>query len=199
MTKSISRVHAVILAACLMVATLMGASMIGSAYAAGNMLSPNSGGFVAQDQSVPSMGQNLSDFQGEAEIVLTSSNGVNSLFGDSEIESIIDQLDDDHDKDDWPYDTGSFAKDIGTITIILLIVFGVLGVGLNLIGGLLLISAWRNARMGRAIAGSILFTVSVLISFNLLSLVAAILGWAGVIASSVSNRPQNPSQNGDCL
>lgn len=191
MTKSISRVPAVILAACLMVATLMGASMIGSAYAAGNRLSPNSGGFVTKDQSVPSMGQNLSDFPGEAENVLMRSNGGNSLFGDSELESIMDQLDDDHYEDDWPYDTGSFAQDIGTITIILLIVFGVFGIGLNLIGGLLLISAWRNARMGRAIAGSILFTVSMLISFNLFSMVAAILGWAGVIASSVANRPQD--------
>lgn len=146
---------------------------------------------MTKDLSVPSMGQNLSDFPGEAENVLMRSNGGNSLFGDSELESIMDQLDDDHYEDDWPYDTGSFAQDIGTITIILLIVFGVFGIGLNLIGGLLLISAWRNARMGRAIAGSILFTVSMLISFNLFSMVAAILGWAGVIASSVANRPQD--------
>lgn len=199
MTKSTSCIPAVALAICLAVGFLMGASMVEPAYAAGITISPNSGGFVTEAQGVATMGQNLGDFQGEVETTLTASSGPSSLFGDSDIETVIGQLDDDYDEDNWSSDTDSFVQTVGNITIILLIVFGVLGVSLNLIGGLLLISAWRKARIGLAVAGSILFTISVLISFNLFSLVAAILGWAGVISSSVANRPQDTSRNGDCL
>lgn len=186
MIKTASRLPAVILAVCLMMVALMGASMACPAYAVSITVLSNSGGIEAEAQSAPSMGQDLGDFCGEAEVALMSSDGPSSMF-DSNMESIMDHLDNDRN-DDWASDTGSFVQTVGNITVILLIVFGVLGVGLNLIGGLLLISAWRNSRMGQAIAGSILFTVSVLISFNVFSLIAAVLGWVGIIASNVGNR-----------
>lgn len=99
------------------------------------------------------------------------------------------------DMQDWANNNASVATNAASTG--LLIVAIILGIYclLCMLGALLLLSAWKTNRMGRAIAGSIIFTLVAIFGINLIALAVAVLGWVGV--GKIEAR--RSAKSGDCL